>query len=810
LSSFSAAAEETGTALDLDVLAAHATGVVAFMGAAESEVAGFLLRDDEESARGVIGRFREIFGDRLFVEVQDHGGSGERTLAGRLLALAGTTQTAPLLTHEVRYLEKGIRELYGALRGIREPGQGRDFFRVGREPADWSMKSPLEMSQLRPFYEAAYDNARRVEEMIPGDLMAHIDADWPAESGREREALREEIVGRCLPGLQSLSRGDSVVRGAPYREILEREIDEALSEGLGPTLLLFHGVLGRLREARVDLGPATGLALQSLCAYLLGITCFDPYQYDDRFHPAFDSRVKDTGEFELQLTAETRSEAVHALFTMFGFGEVAYLPAIERVTPAKAVRMAASVVSVPEAEFREIREIIGRAPGVPVDQIYEQNENLGRLYRRSLAARDLLRRAALLEDLPVGVIRSRRSLALSPVPLTDFLGHSIDSDSGDLFVQAGRDDFPLAHVFRVDVTSLNALSVAVRADDALRATGAADCGWGSFPIDDASVWSRVQSGDAAGIFLFEGETTLQRRDSFELASIDDLTNFLALMRSRETERSLAERFASFRSSAAEAAGDDDAVAAVLGTTRGQILYHEQVREIICALTGMGPLDGWKMVHDLRYPSPAALSNVRTRFMMGAAEKGVAMEAANRWFERVLRVTKTTISRKRVFADALLVYKLYHLKTRHEASFYAALLNSNVENEGKLERYLGALRARGMLLPLDVNRSGVEFTVEDGTVRTGFCATPGLGTEKVERVVKARARGAFDSVEGFVRRVGAKHLSRGEMRALVEAGAFDTFGMGRPEVAARLRTLLGRRRAKAKEDGHTQLDLPLGD
>jgi DNA polymerase-3 subunit alpha len=276
LASLCATGAETGTALDIEVLGANAAGVVAFMGAQRSEIAKLLSVQDEDGAGRVVGIFKDIFGDRLFIEVQDHGGADERALAGRLVRLAAKTETAPLLTHGVRYVEKGIRELYGALRGIRDSGEARDFFRIDREPRDWSMKSPLEMGQLRPFYEAAFDNTSQVEEMVEGDLMCRLGEQWPEGQGMEPEALRREVLERCAPALRErLARGTSS-DALPYREILEREVDEAIAEGIGPTLLFFHRALSHLRDARVDLGPATGLSLQSLCASLLGITCFDP------------------------------------------------------------------------------------------------------------------------------------------------------------------------------------------------------------------------------------------------------------------------------------------------------------------------------------------------------------------------------------------------------------------------------------------------------------------------------------------------------------------------------------------------------
>jgi DNA polymerase-3 subunit alpha len=800
--------EEGGAALDTEFLSAHSEGVVAFMGAAESEIGRLLREGSTEPAERVVASFKEIYGDRLFIEVQDHGRKEERTLSEALLGLAARTQTAPLLTHEAKYTEKKLRDLYGTLRGIRHPTEERDFFPSVPDPSDWSLRTPNEMLQLRPFYEAAFDNAAKIDDMIPGDLMEGLLDGGGEPNPAEQEKLRREILDRCANEFRRRYGDLSDGQIARYREILAEEVEHAVAEGNGPSFLLFHGLMSELRDARVETGPATGLGLQSLCAYLLGITSFDPYHYDHRFHPGFDRRTREAGEFELQLTTENRAAAVHALFAMLDYGRVAYLPAIERVTPVKAVRMAATVAGVTQPEADEIQEIIGRHPGVPLERIYEVDARLKAIYTRSLGARDLLVRAALLEDLPVGFIRSRRSLAVSPVPLTDFLGCSIDSETGDLFIQAGRENFPLAGVYRVDVTSLGALGVCVRSEEQLREAKIADYGWDGLSINEEDVWREVQSGDSTGIFLFEGPATAQLRSDFPLGSISDLTNFLALMRSRDGELTAKDRLASFLKASVEPEEGAQGTREILAQTNGQVLYHEQVRDIISALTGAAAAEAWRMVHDLCSASPGELSTVRSRFMVGAADSDLPMDVANRWFEWLLRHARTTISRKRVFADALLVYKLFFLKTRHEPWFDAALLNTNLDSEGKLEKYLGPLGARGMILGVDVNRSQYGFTVEDGRVRSGFCVVGGIDEEKSQRIVKTRTRRDFDSLEDFVRRVGGRHLDRADVRRLIEAGAFDEFEPPRDEMVARLTGLMGRRTAKARADGKGQLELPL--
>ena len=109
--------------IDKEILAELNAGIICSSACLSGEVASVMAKGDKTKAAEVVDSYLKIFGqERFFIEIQDHGISDERALAKKLLGLAEATHTAPLLTQEVRYMEKGMREMYGTLRGIRQPG----------------------------------------------------------------------------------------------------------------------------------------------------------------------------------------------------------------------------------------------------------------------------------------------------------------------------------------------------------------------------------------------------------------------------------------------------------------------------------------------------------------------------------------------------------------------------------------------------------------------------------------------------------------------------------------------------------------
>jgi len=805
LTSLSATAYESGIALSHEQLQEHGDDVIALVGTVHSEIATLLLGGDDDGAANVLGGLKEVFRDRLYVEIQDHGDRAEKALAQELAALATKVSVAPVLTQEIRYTRPEMGDVYGLLSGIRHPYEESDFFKIDPDAPDRSMRSAKDMERLHSTYTQAFRNTFHVDRRILTDLLAHIDQPSALidRLGGSKQSLSDLCTERFYKRYGNLSSADT----DRYQSIIGNETNLITAAGLIPTFLLYHNIVTRLRRAGVVLGPATGINLQSLCAYLLEITSYNPYAYNPDFVPWFDSRIEAMAELEIQLTSENRASAVELLRDMVGAGSFAYVPAVERITPARAVRMVSGILDVGEDDVNEILRIIGQHPGLSIKALSEEDRRLAKVYKRSVRAREVITQAALLENLPSGFIKSRRTVALSAVPLTNYLAHSIETDSDDLFIHASRDVLPMEPILRIDFTPLSALNVVDRIDSALQREGKINYAWDRFPANDRAVWKEVRKGDPTGVFLFEGQTVRELRETFELRSIDDLINLLTLMRVRGDEGNLADRIKAFQRGEIFSGSDPPGIFRILRTTRGHILYDEQLRDILVVLTGADPAEAVSMLEDAKAIDPATLARGRGRFMRAMADHDVPMESATTWFERVLFYARQTIRRERVTADAILVYKMFYLKVYHSGFFYQAVLNIHRDNVGKVAKYLDHLNRHGMLLPLDINRSSYGFGSEDNKVRVGFCVVDGIDRMTVDHIIKLRGKNGFRTMAAFVQRTQPKGINGDQIDKLVMAGAFDTLDESRASLKKAVGKQPKKKSTASKRVKKDQMELP---
>jgi DNA polymerase-3 subunit alpha len=755
-------------------LESRADGVVCVVSAHgfDEEIEDGLI-PELQSARPVdiVEDLRRVFGQRLYVGLEPGGDDDD----GEWVAAANELGVSRVLTQDVRYVGFKHYSLSALEKGEVSP-EVPDRPRSNDEPVD--RYRFLALSEVTRWYEGdreAYTNASIIASLVRADLLHELDAPVPpSEYGTLFEpgsGYQEEFEREVRNRFDRLF-ADPADRER-WREILEGELEAVRASRTAESFLRFHKVISQLRRHHIPVGPATGLQLQSLCAFLLGITAFNPYEVDRHFQATlFDERAA-RRILDLQVASSDRSVTVSVLEQLFADVSVGYVPTVEHVTPLRALKVAGREVDIDEKELDEISRIASEHPGVPLVRLCEENPRIGRLHRKSASVRELIATAAAIEGLPLGFVRSKRTLIVSPRPLDQFIAHDVNPETGDRFYHATRDVFPTESVFRIDISTLTSLGVCARVSQYLEGEGEDTDGW-TAPIDrpDGAYeeFTLLAKGDLDGIYLLESPLTQRLAVDFGVTSFASLTRFLALMRYRRGDLSFAGRVEAFQKGPPAADGPDSDISFLLNETNGWILFDDQLREILSALTGLRGPEAATLFRRFRRHDAASLAALRKDFMARTVEAEVPLEEAVSWFKKLLFYASRTLDRQPILADALLVHRTLRLKLRHRAAFFAELLNEHRTHGGRFDVYLGIVESEGLLLSPDVNRSGLEYRPERGLIRPPLTRIEGLGDRAVRAILRARGDREFDDLEDFIRRVPSQFVTNEDVEAIVAAGA----------------------------------------
>jgi DNA polymerase-3 subunit alpha len=171
---------------------------------------------------------------------------------------------------------------------------------------------------------------------------------------------------------------------------------------------------------------------------------------------------------------------------------------------------------------------------------------------------------------------------------------------------------------------------------------------------------------------------------------------------------------------------------------------------------------------------------RARFLTGAAERGVDKAVADTVFDLMAKFAGYGFNKCHAAPYALIAYQTGWMKANRPVEFYAASMSLDISNTDKLAVfYQDARRLAVPVRPPDVNRSGADFTVEDGEVLYALGAVRNVGLAAMEHLVAVREEGGrFRDLFDFVERVDPRFVNRRALENLARAGAFDSLHKNR--------------------------------
>jgi DNA polymerase-3 subunit alpha len=216
---------------------------------------------------------------------------------------------------------------------------------------------------------------------------------------------------------------------------------------------------------------------------------------------------------------------------------------------------------------------------------------------------------------------------------------------------------------------------------------------------------------------------------------------------------------------------------VLSETYGIMVYQEQVMRILNKLGGIDLSSAYACIKAISKKKHDIIAQRRQEFIEGALARGVPRETAEEIFDQIVHFGGYGFNKSHAAAYALVAYQTAYLKAHYPTEFMAALLTSEIGKSEKLAQYIAHARQLGVeVLPPDVNRSRVEFTVEQGKIRYGLAALRGVGYSAAQAIVAEREnRGRYRDLYDLCCRIDQHIVTRATLETLISAGALDEFG-----------------------------------
>ncbi len=771
--------------LRLDDLQGRSGGLIALCG-------GEFGRAD----RARIATYKSLFGERFYLELQQHLTPRETRYNVRLVALARECGVPYVATNGAVYAAKDDALVADVLSCVRD-GTTLEAARAAnalRPNAEYHLKSPGAMRRLFAQYPEAVAASVAIAQRCRFRLerLAGQFPLFPVPEGSSPQRYLRRLVYEGAAKRYPMPLETKVERQLEYELGLIAKMDLA-----GYFLIVWDIVREAARLGVLCQGR--GSAANSAVCYALGITAVDPIAMNLLFERFMSEERREIPDIDIDFAHQDRERVIQYVYERYGRANAAMVAEVISYRTRSAIRDVGKALGLSLEAVGEIaREFDAR------ETLPDSTEMLFVLCRRIA---NFPRHLGIHSG---GMLITRDPLVqVAPVEWATMRDRTV--------VQWDKDDLQDLGLIKIDLLGLGMLSLlreaftiyrrcVARGDPWLPPAVAGDLELHTIPAGDPATYAMMQRADTIGVFQIESRAQQSMLPRLKPACFYDIVMQVAIIRPGPIQGQMIHPFLRRRSGAEPVTYPHPKLKPVLERTLGVPLFQEQGMRMAIEAAGFSPGEADQLRRAMGHKrSRERMEAMHAKLVDGMVANGIDRPAAEQLFHMLEGFADYGFPESHAASFALLAYASAYLKCHLPAVFAAAILNVQPMGFYSTEVLVNDARRHGVAIkPIEVNASEYWSGVErDGALRLGFHLVRGLGEVGRKRLETAIAQGPFDDVLAFARRT---QLERETLENLAIAGAFAPWYVSRRAAMWALRGL-DERQARGELGALMDLDEP---
>ncbi len=637
-----------------------------------------------------------------------------------------------------------------------------------REP--WLERLPYIEREARGLEEALQETVR-IAEMVDFDLGLGA-SHFPKATSSPLESLAK-LRAMCEEAMPGKYRGSE----SAARERLGQELRVIEKFGFSDYFLVVADIVGFARKEGIPV-CGRGSGASSIVSYLLGITHVDPISQGLLFERFLNEHRPDYPDLDVDLSWQRRDEVIRYVYERFGHDYVAMISTHNSFEVRSAAREVAKAFGLSPYEAQTLSSLLPHS-------YYKDHDGVDAKVAKYLkhvkpemprdVAEVLGRTVSQVVGYPHHSSVHCGGVVISDKPITHYTALEL-APKGIAITQADMYAIEKLGLVKIDLLGNRALAVI---EDTVRAAHFPTSDPTEIEPDDPRTGGLLRTGDTMSCFNLESPAMRSLLAMLKARDRDDAILALALVRPGPAAGGMKEKYIRLRAQDNGHGGRP--------RSNGIPLYQEDVIRLMAMYTGMTYAEADILRRELG-DKERSREELKQRFMFLADSAGTSRRVAENAWEKIARFAAYSFCKAHAASYGVLSYMTAYLRAHYPVEYFNAVLRHHA---GMYPTWVHVNQARragvAVLLP-DVNRSGVDFEIEDGAVRTGFGCVRDLGRKTMERIITERAEGRFTSLQDFLIRVAAR---KEEVESLIGCGAFDEVEPDRCQALARYFSTRGR-------------------
>ena len=664
---------------------------------------------------------------------------------------AKTNKIRPIAYTNFNYLEEGdiaITELLNRIRRLSVAGPG---------PEDNRGFKPLVPEELfRRTFQNHPDAVNNAEQIVQRCNFRLLNGRYylpkvTLSNGKNADA---ELAVLCHRGL---ARRYNPVSNDVVRR-LEHELTVIHKNRFSDYFLVVHRIIDFAKQKRIPV-EVRGSAAGSLVSYVLGFTRVCPIENDLYFERFMNPGRKDCPDIDIDLCWRRRDEVIRFCYDNWGEKHVAMVSNINRYRHRSAIRDAARVLGV---EPSKINRLVEQRKTNPDSVIYKLAEQIIGFPRH------------------LGVHCG--GIVITPQPGRDLAPLELATKSV-VVTQYDKDAAEAVGLVKIDLLgnrSLSTVNEAVNIISRHRDPLNID----TVNSTDEKTATMLSAGDSLGVFQCESPGMRQLLRGLSVKNRKDLALALSLIRPGPASGGMKAEFIERYLHGKSFTYLHPRMKEVLGDTCGVMLYQEDVMRIAVEVAGYSIADADRFRSEVsKKVSASRLQKQYEDFVYyRAGGAGIDRYAAEVIWDQILRFAAYSYCKAHATVYANIAWQTAFLKANYTQPFYTSLLNNHLGMYPLRVYVWDAIRHGIRILPPHVNRSDMEWMVEDKAIRAGLNIIKSLSGNTIQSLLEQKRIRPFTDMDDLRGRV---RFRRPELENLIHVGACDGLGKSRPAMLAQL-------------------------
>ena len=793
--------------VNFELIKKHSEGLICLSACVQGELADLILQKELKKARETAQKYKELFKEDYYIELQDHGLDKQKRSNPDLINIAKELDIKLVITNDSHYLKKEDASWHDTLLCLQTNALKSDENRFHFPNNEFYVKTVSELRDAFKWmdgetFEQAINNTVEIAEKchliieMGNNLMPHYDVP-------KSHTVESYLDFKTREGLAK--RYKEITPEIEKRVQYELGIIEQM--GFSAYFLITWDFINFAKQSGIPVGPGRGSAAGSIVAYALEITDLDPIRHNLLFERFLNPERISMPDVDIDFCIERRSEVIEYVAKKYGEDKVCQIATFGTLAAKASLKGVARVFNIPFAESNKLSALIPSFPGAKIDDALKEGMELKTLYDSDEGIKNLVDMAKSMEGIKYNVGMHAAGVIISHKPLNEIVPVQ-PSKEGIVITQYPMADLEKLGLLKMDFLGLRNLTIISKALKRIKKRHGIDIDINNIPLDDKKTYKMLTKGETDGIFQLESSGMKKLVRDLKPTVFEDLGALVALFRPGPLESGMVTDFVERKHGRQEISYAHPLLEPVLKDTYGTIVYQEQIMQIFQTLAGysLGQAD---MVRRMMGKKKVAeMAKQKEKFIEGSGKNGMDAKAATELFEQIEKFAEYCFNRSHSAAYAMVAYQTAYLKANYTVEYLCALLSSVANDQDKTQIYIEeALKYGIKVLPPDVNKSYSEFTPDENNIRFGLASIKQVGEVVVEAIITEREEnGDFTSIYDFCKRVDSKCSNKKVMEGLIKAGAFSNIETSRKQLLDNLEYIVSaaNRESKAKELGQCSL------